>query len=123
MENVNKYVLDRYHKRRMEAIQILGIVCATCKSSEDLQFDHIDPKTKKFDIGKNWSINAKEFWEEIDKCQLLCISCHKIKSANERSVEHGGGQSGKRNCPCQLCKDKKAAYMKLYKKSNLIRWS
>ena len=53
--------------------------------------------------------------EEMKKCQLLCRRCHLEKSREAKdlgNVDHGGGLSGKRNCKCDPCKAKKAAYMK-----------
>lgn len=115
IEDINKYVLDRYHNRRQDAIAFLGYVCAVCGDSTDLEFDHIDPASKSFTIGSNTSINEEDFWLEIAKCQLLCKDCHKEKTRRQRGVKHGGGKSGKRNCPCNLCRARKAEYMRGYK--------
>lgn len=54
---------------------------------------------------------------ELNKCQLLCRPCHLKKSQTDgssRAVEHGGGESGKKNCPCAPCKARKAEYMANY---------
>lgn len=44
-----------------------------------LQFDHIDPKKKLFNIGHNGKMKDwNTFWDEVDKCRLLCAACHHI---------------------------------------------
>lgn len=112
------YMLKRYHNRRKTAIEQLGGKCVSCGSKEELEVDHINPQDKKFCLSKLWSVNEKTYQEELSKCQLLCKVCHNNKTTKEKSVEHGGGASGKRNCKCSLCKAKKAEYMKNYKKKS-----
>ena len=55
--------------------------CSKCGYNENpdiLHFHHIDPRTKVANIsrmvGKNHSM--KRIKEEINKCRLLCITCH-----------------------------------------------
>lgn len=112
----SKYQNARYKTRRSEFIQYLGGVCKGCGTTENLEFDHIDSKTKSFDVAKVMvRMNYDLLRAEIDKCQLLCTKCHLKKSREAgdlKDVEHGGGLSGKRNCKCDPCKTKKAAYMK-----------
>lgn len=105
-------MLARYHRKRKEAIDFLGGKCLKCETTEDLEFDHIDPKTKTIDICKAWSYKTEIFWNEVKKCQLLCKLHHKNKSGEEASVAHGGGLTGKRNCYCELCKPLKQKYNK-----------
>ena len=69
---------NRRKNRLQEAKDYLGNICWCCGATENLQFDHIDPKTKCFNI------NAQDSWEklipELDKCQLLCPPCHLKKT-------------------------------------------
>ena len=44
-----------------------------------LQFHHIDPKTKTFNIGSNYHLPIDIVQQEIDKCIILCANCHKIE--------------------------------------------
>lgn len=54
-----------------------------CGSIEGLELDHIDPSTK---ISHNiWSWREERRLAEIAKCQVLCHSCHKTKSAAEHA--------------------------------------
>lgn len=64
------------------AISLLGGKCIKCNSPDNLQFDHIDPATKAFNITA-WTRPLEEWMAELQKCQLLCYSCHKAKSAEE----------------------------------------
>ncbi len=113
---MREYMLVRYHKRRQEAIILLGGVCVDCGSVEDLQFDHIIAKDKTIDISKVWSCSSKRFNEEVSKCVLRCDSCHKIKSRkfDWKIVDHGGGMSGKNRCQCAPCRKQKTEYMRKY---------
>lgn len=105
-----------YDRRHAQAIEQLGGKCVQCGSTYDLEFDHIEPSTKKSVISKMWTASESRFQAELLKCQLLCTSCHLEKTTQEklktgRKVEHGGGLTGKRNCYCPLCKPLKVAYM------------
>lgn len=62
--------------------------CAMCghKDIRVLEFDHIDPKTKKNTISNLLYMEMK--WEtaaeEMKKCQILCSNCHSIKTSTEQ---------------------------------------
>ena len=64
-------------------VQRLGGKCARCGSIENLQVDHVDPRTKKFEVKSRLSYKRIKLIEEVDKCQLLCEPCHKDKTYNE----------------------------------------
>lgn len=57
--------------------------CADCKEPCPpfiLEFDHIDPETKRFNIGNANSVPSMEaLLVEIDKCDLVCSNCHKLR--------------------------------------------
>lgn len=62
--------------------------CADCGFSGEqfpyvLDFDHRDGgKTKKFNIG-SWShavLSIKAITQEIEKCELVCANCHRIRT-------------------------------------------
>jgi len=111
-----KYDLARYHRLKNEYAAILGGKCASCGSSDDLEFDHIERATKKFTIGNNMFRPRQVILPELEKCQLLCQVCHKSKSDDEMRVPHGGGMSGRRNCHCAPCKAQKSQWNREYKK-------
>jgi 5-methylcytosine-specific restriction endonuclease McrA len=76
----NQYNLQRYYKKRKEYIDFLGGKCVKCNSTENLQFDHIDSKTKLYAIGDKITYPKEKIMDELKKCQLLCRSCHIFKT-------------------------------------------
>ena len=113
------YMNRRYHTRRAAAIAHLGGRCTECGSTDNLEIDHIDRATKSFDLAKAWSGRQSVYMAELSKCQLLCRDHHRMKSAAESSVEHGGGASGKKNCPCRPCRARKSEYNRAYRLRNI----
>ena len=101
---MREYQKAKYEKRRNGFIEELGGVCVQCNSVDELEFDHIDPETKSFNVAKKMANGAiAVLREEIAKCQLLCKKCHKKKSVAQEEVGHGEGLTGKKNCRCELC--------------------
>lgn len=68
-----------YARRRANYLQFK--FCVWCYSTEDLELDHIDIRTKEMDI--KWSYSWTKLKPELDKCQVLCSPCHAIKSDND----------------------------------------
>jgi len=97
-EHYNKYK-DEYIKRakirnkktrkeiRSKLLEYLSDKKCTCGENRPacLDFHHIDKNQKFTDIstmirsGYNWN----KILEEINKCEILCANCHRIKTANE----------------------------------------
>lgn len=64
-------------------LEYLGGKCVRCENSDPrvLDFDHIVPGEKKNSIAAIFALaNRDKIKEEVDKCQLLCANCHRIKS-------------------------------------------
>ena len=119
-EYMANYMARRRARRRATLQSILGDACAWCSSDERLEFDHKDPATKSFKLsGRALDKPWKELLAELEKCQLLCHDCHMAKSAGECAVEHGEGASGKKNCPCVLCKARMKEYQDEYTKTHV----
>lgn len=78
------YHTDYYYRKKAEFIAILGGKCVICGTTEQLEFDHIDPTTKKFAISKLLNVSHQAAIDELDKCQLLCNGCHKIKTKKNK---------------------------------------
>lgn len=57
--------------------------CVECGSTSHLEVDHIDPSTKLLSGSSLWSASKEKREAELAKCQVLCSSCHKKKSATE----------------------------------------
>jgi hypothetical protein len=91
-----------YHERRGKLIAYLGGHCAVCGTTDDLQFDHIDPTQKSFD---NMSLSNPLVVAELAKCQLLCAPHHREKTARENSGwTHGSTHAWmNKGCRCEIC--------------------
>lgn len=119
-EYMREYMLKRYHVQRKTALDFLGNKCVLCGDTEQLDIDHIDPETKKFDIMAGWSTTINNFEQELSKCQLLCRPCHTAKTlrdlgrANAREVH--GTLSSYRYCKCEKCKKAKSLHSKKHYK-------
>lgn len=107
-----------YDKFRNEALDYLGGVCVKCGTTEQLEFDHINPSTKTYNISKKWSLPTSKHYAELDKCQLLCYTHHKEKHIGG----HGSHAEYKRGCRCVLCKGVHDMYQRQYRaKQKLAR--
>jgi hypothetical protein len=120
-EHMRVYMLERYYRRRAAAIEQLGGQCVDCDTTENLELDHDDASKKTFDFGKalsGWS--EARIQAELTKAVLRCKSCHLVKSilmGDIKTVSHGGGKAGKRNCKCAPCKARRAEYMREYNRT------
>lgn len=90
-EAKRKYQREWMAARRAEGIKYLGGKCVKCSSKSNLNVDHIDSK-KKVDH-RIWSWAEDKRKKELDKCQLLCETCHQIKTTT--NGEHPKGEQNK----------------------------
>jgi hypothetical protein len=71
----------KYKKRRIRNAvkQMCGNTCSVChRNRKDLQFHHVNPSDKLFNISDIYGKVGKEkLLVEIDKCILVCSSCHR----------------------------------------------
>ncbi len=69
-------------RNRLAAIQFLGSKCSQCGYNTHidltLEFHHIDPSKKEFNISKGYDKAWKTLKSELRKCILLCSCCHKM---------------------------------------------
>lgn len=79
-----EYHQKRYTKRIGELLEYLGGCCAVCGATQELEFDHIDPKSKEFAITSKWTRRWEVLQPELDKCQLLCKEHHLEKTKADR---------------------------------------
>lgn len=78
--------------------------CARCGSTDNLELDHVDPKSKLSNA--IWSWSEKRRLIEIAKCQILCTDCHKSKTFNEDprpKTGHGKRRLYQLGCRCDPC--------------------
>lgn len=92
---------------RQEVLDYFGNTCNKCGSTDNLEVDHIDPSTKKFPIGGNLSRNPETLYKELLKCQLLCHTCHWVKTRSQlpkKVLQHGINYTyNYYKCRCELC--------------------
>jgi hypothetical protein len=100
---MRRYQLSWVQHRKAIAVDFLGGRCVKCGAIEQLEFDHIDPKTKL--SHRFWSWKPERIQAELAKCQLLCRPCHIEKSAGEkrRPITHGTRSGYRRGCRCHAC--------------------
>lgn len=72
-----------------KSVEYLGGKCSLCQNSNIhiLCFHHLDKSTKEFDFGGSRIRKSFDKIElELDKCQLLCINCHKEIHYNDKEI-------------------------------------
>jgi len=61
--------------------------CAACKKhfvAADVQVDHIEPVVDPKKGFISWDVFIERMFVEIEKLQVLCKPCHKIKTDEEK---------------------------------------
>jgi hypothetical protein len=76
-EYYNSHQKKLRHLVREYCRYLHGNVCSVCGSINNLDFHHIEPKNKKFKIC-NRSYITDELMKELEKCILVCRSCHML---------------------------------------------
>jgi hypothetical protein len=115
----------RLAETKAKAIDLLGSECVHCgnegtsgKIIDRLEFDHInnDREDDKHKLSLMWNCSWDEIVAELEKCQLLCRSCHSKKSMRERGFKdvsgHGKVSMYSHGCRCRECKDANNEYKK-----------
>ena len=88
-EQMREYQNARRAALRAELISLLDGKCVRCGITENLQFDHIDPKTKLFPIASGLDKPRVVLLAEVAKCQLLCEPHHIEKNIEDGSIARG----------------------------------
>jgi hypothetical protein len=81
-EHVKDRVKTSYQILRENAIDELGGKCIKCGSTDNLEFNHIDPLNKQIEASGISNLRKGEY----KKCELLCKSCHRRWSNLESSL-------------------------------------
>lgn len=74
----------RRQARKALLIEMRGGRCEDCGYSDvlgALEFHHRDPVTKEFGVG-NWSGSLERLMAEVEKCDLVCSNCHRLRHAS-----------------------------------------
>ena len=80
-ERHNQRVSNRRRECKRILVEYKGGRCIKCgydKYIGALEFHHIDPTQKDFNISnKGKTISLENLKKEVDKCDLVCSNCHK----------------------------------------------
>ena len=119
-EKVAEYNRTLYRERRDRYIELLGGACTQCGTTEQLEFDHVEPTKKAYDVAAYFRGSERRLESEMQKCQLLCKQCHKEKSLTEAGKTSAKGTHGTlssfRYCRCEVCRAAKSQYNKEHDK-------
>jgi transcription elongation factor Elf1 len=79
------------HRKRREKIQELktNFSCKKCNEQRHwlLDFHHIDPSKKDFQLSQGERYGWEKVQKEIDKCIVLCSNCHRDFHHQEKTKE------------------------------------
>jgi 5-methylcytosine-specific restriction endonuclease McrA len=121
LEYMRNYMRERRKARRDKFIKLLGGKCVQCGSVDNLEFDHRNPKYKKYDYNNLKDSAEKTILKELKKCVLLCANCHLQKTKDNKEhinkdkkpARHGTIWMYKRyKCRCSKCKKAMSDYFK-----------
>lgn len=93
--------------RQKRANALLGRCCAECGATADLEFHHVDPSEKL--SHRIWGWSPDRIAKELDKCVVLCASCHEAETSRQRREAavarygHGTAQCYWRGCRRPEC--------------------
>ena len=74
-----------------EAVYYAGGCCTLCGYDTcvgALEFHHMDPTGKNFEIANRKAKNLIEIMDELDKCVLVCSNCHCLQHFRERNEKY-----------------------------------
>ena len=72
-------------RKKRAYINSLKTPCTNCGESDPvvIDFHHIDPSTKSFNLSKGMGKTHKAIAEEVKKCCCLCSNCHRRLHAGQ----------------------------------------
>lgn len=85
----NKYCINRWIERKKSAIKYKGNKCYDCNQSFPYpvyDFHHIEESKKEMDWSKMRLVSDKKLKHELDKCVLLCATCHRLRHYQETLI-------------------------------------
>jgi hypothetical protein len=94
--NNKRQYLDRntrsYLKRRELVREIKSRACADCGIQYPfyvMDFDHREGETKEYELSRVDRITIRALMREIEKCDVVCANCHRVRTY-ERRIKHEG---------------------------------
>lgn len=77
---LSNQAIERHSKLKLQCLEYKGGKCVCCgydKCVRALEFHHVDPNEKDFEISKRTKRKFEEIKKELDKCELVCCNCHR----------------------------------------------
>jgi hypothetical protein len=71
-----------YEKKRAWLDELKAGPCADCGGDFPpfvKDWHHRDPDSKSFNVSERWGRSKEILLAEIEKCDLLCANCHRIR--------------------------------------------
>ena len=76
----SQQVMECRKRKRIKLVQLFGDKCSLCgynRCSAALEFHHINPEEKDFELSMSNSKSLEKNIEEAKKCILICANCHR----------------------------------------------
>ncbi len=119
--NIEKYRIDTNKRRKNRVLWLQSLKNNPCKDCGKLydphcmDFDHLRDKTKAVTRMLLDNVSKEKILEEIEKCDLVCVLCHNIrtqkrldekypiKKYNKYTLRNINIINQAKNQPCSLC--------------------
>jgi hypothetical protein len=78
----NQYCTERWKQAKIESIEYKGGKCIDCNGIfhySIFEFHHRDPEQKDLNWRKLRMTSKSKREAELDKCDLLCANCHRLR--------------------------------------------
>lgn len=86
----NSWVGKRRYDNKLKSIHYLGGKCKDCSGEFHpacYDFHHHDPSGKEVNVGTIMDYSWQRIQAELDKCELLCSNCHRIRHAHSYTAQ------------------------------------
>jgi 5-methylcytosine-specific restriction endonuclease McrA len=85
----NRQTVLRQQRLKQAAVDYKGGRCSHCGYSRyigSLEFHHIDPLRKDFNLAAAHCTTFEKIKSELDKCIILCANCHREEHARLKGL-------------------------------------
>jgi len=88
LHNKRRYSNERTRRKGLRKLvrEAKNKPCSDCGNEHPyfvMDMDHLDPRTKKFDLGNPWNHTEEAVKAEIAKCEVVCANCHRYRTFGE----------------------------------------
>lgn len=76
-EYYKQYNMEVLERAQSIITQVKELGCSSCFEMDErtLEFHHVNPKEKRFNVGRSHGVTT--LIKEMEKCILLCANCHR----------------------------------------------